>query len=113
MASKQSIVDELVFNLSGAGEVTAKKMFGDYGLFLDGRMIGFVCDDRLLFKPTAEGRKLFRTLVEEAPYPGAKPCFLVPESDWGKRAWLAKLAVATAAELPRPKKKAKRKKPNQ
>ena len=109
MASKQSIIDELVSNLSGAGDVTAKKMFGDYGLFLDGRMIGFVCDDRLLFKPTAEGRKLFSSVIEEAPYPGAKGCFLVPESDWSKRAWLAKLAIATAAELPLPKKKAKKK----
>lgn len=109
MASSQSIVDELVANLAGAGDVTAKKMFGDYGLFLDGRMIGFICDDRLLFKPTVEGRKLFRAVAEEAPYPGAKPCFLVPESDWNKRAWLAKLAVATAAELPLPKKKAKKK----
>lgn len=107
MASKQSIVDELVLNLSGAGEVTAKKMFGDYGVFLEGRMIGFICDDRLLFKPTAEGRKLLRPVIEEAPYPGAKPCFLVPESEWSKRAWLAKLAVVTAAELPLPKKKGK------
>jgi TfoX/Sxy family transcriptional regulator of competence genes len=84
MASKQSIVDLILCNLSDAGDISAKKMFGDYGLFLSGRMIGFIADDRLLFKPTSEGRKLFTSLTEESPYPGANPCFLVPESDWNR-----------------------------
>jgi TfoX/Sxy family transcriptional regulator of competence genes len=112
MASKKSIVDLIMFSLSDAGDITAKKMFGDYGLFLSGRMIGFIADDRLLFKPTSEGRRLFTSLTEDTPYPGAKPCFLVPEEDWNKRAWLARLAIATAAELPLPKKKLKKSRRN-
>ena len=59
MASKKSIVELILFSLSDAGDITAKKVFGDYGLFLSGRMIGFIADDRLLFKPTSEGRRLF------------------------------------------------------
>ena len=66
-------------------------------------MIGLIADDRLMFKPTEAGRKLFPVIVEAIPYPGAKPCFLVAEEDWDNQDWLAEVAMATASELPLPK----------
>ena len=72
--------------------------------------IGFICDDELLFKPTKRGRELFSELVEAAPYPGAKPCFLVPKERWSKRDWLVKVAIATASEIPVPEKTKREKK---
>ncbi len=110
MASKQSTVDSILTRLAGSGNISAKKMFGEYGLFLSGRMIGFICDDELLFKPTKRGRELFSELVEAAPYPGAKPCFLVPKERWSKRDWLVKVAIATASEIPVPEKTKREKK---
>lgn len=108
MASKQTIVDFIVDQLSDAGEVSAKKMFGDYGVFLSGKMIALICDDKLFFKPTENGRKLFSSLTEGIPYPGAKPCFLVPEDEWDNREWLTSVAKATFSELPIPRKKPKK-----
>ena len=108
MASQQGIVDFIVDQLAGAGDVSARKMFGDYGLFLHGKMIGFIADDRLLFKPTEAGRRLFREVHEAQPYPGAKPCLQVLEEDWDERDWLVQVARATWDELPAPKPKAKR-----
>jgi len=108
MASKPSIVDFIVDQLSDAGPVSARKMFGDYGVFLSGKMIALICDDRLFFKPTEEGRQLFPSITEGIPYPGARPCFLVPEDEWENRDWLAAVARATFDGLPAPKKKAKR-----
>ena len=37
MASKQSTVDFLLDQFAGAGAVSAKKMFGEYGVYLDGK----------------------------------------------------------------------------
>jgi TfoX/Sxy family transcriptional regulator of competence genes len=108
MASKQSIVDFIIDQLSDSGDVSAKKMFGDYGVFLSGKMIALICDDKLFFKPTERGRKLFPSIIEGIPYPGAKPCFLVPEEEWDNRDWLTSVAKATFNELPVPKKKTKK-----
>lgn len=37
-------------SLQAVGDVQAKRMFGGYGLFLDGLMFGLVADDVLYFK---------------------------------------------------------------
>jgi len=108
MATKPGIVTFLLDQLADAGEVTAKKMFGEYGLFLEGRMFAMICDDRLFFKPTPAGRARLATVVEAPPYPGAKPCFLVPEEDWDNRDWLSELARVTAEALPMPRKKTRK-----
>jgi TfoX/Sxy family transcriptional regulator of competence genes len=107
MATQQSTVNFILDQLSGAGAVSAKKMFGEFGLFLSGRMIGLICDDRLFFKPTAPGRLCFKTLTEGVPYPGAKPCLLVPEEAWDDADWLVEVALATVSAVPLPRKKAK------
>jgi len=80
----------------------------DYGVFLSGKMIAMICDDKLFFKPTEQGRKFFQSITEGIPYPGAKPCFLVPEEEWDNRDWLASVAKATFNALPAPKKKPKK-----
>jgi TfoX/Sxy family transcriptional regulator of competence genes len=108
MASQQRTVEFLLDQLAEAGSVTAKKMFGEYGLYLDGKMIAMVCDDRLFFKPTDAGRSVFPTVTDGIPYPGAKPCLQVSEEDWDNREGLAALARATFDALPMPKKKARK-----
>jgi TfoX/Sxy family transcriptional regulator of competence genes len=105
MATKQTTIDLLLSQLATAGEVSARKMFGDYGLFLRGRMIAIVGDDQLFFKPTEKGRALCAALREVPPYPGAKPCFLIPGEKWSDREWLVRLSGLTADEIPLPKKK--------
>jgi len=108
MASKQGNVDFLLDQLADPGAATAKKMFGEFGIFLDGKMIAMVCDDRLFFKPTLPGRALGPDLAEAPPYPGGKPCLLVPEEAWDNREWLSELARATANALPVPRPKARK-----
>jgi TfoX/Sxy family transcriptional regulator of competence genes len=106
MASDERTINYLVDQLSGAA-VSAKKMFGDYGLFCDGRIVALVCDDRLFIKPTKGGRNFAPDLAEGIPYPGAKPCPLVDEERWDDADWLVELVLITANELPMPKPKSK------
>ncbi len=52
MATGSNTLTFFVDQLNGIalGTVTAKKMFGEYGLYLDGLMFALACDDRLFLK---------------------------------------------------------------
>jgi len=52
MASNQNFVDFIMDQINGVGEITAKKMFGEYGIYLDGKIFGLICDNKLFIKPT-------------------------------------------------------------
>jgi TfoX/Sxy family transcriptional regulator of competence genes len=52
-------------------------MFGKYGLHFENKMFALVCDNKLFLKQTLSGREFIIDLVEESPYPSAKPCFLI------------------------------------
>lgn len=107
MASQQSTVDFIVDQISEAGDVSARKMFGEYGLYCNGKMVASVCDDQLFVKPTAGGRSLLKTVTEASPYPGAKPCFLISAEILEDREALTELIKVTTKELPLPVKKKK------
>ena len=104
MASNPDLVQYIADQVARAGEVTYKKMFGEYGLYCNGKFFAMVCDDRLLFKPTEGGRALLGSPVLQLPYPGAKPCFYIENVD--DHELLVALTVATCKELlePKPKK---------
>ncbi len=108
MASKQSTIDFILDQLQDAGEVSAKKMFGEYGIYLNGKMFALVCDDRLFFKSTDFGSNYFPEAEMAPPYPNAKPCRVIPEEKWDDSEWLVPLAIGTANELPLPHKKPKK-----
>ena len=108
MATDRKTVDYIVEQTAGAG-ATARLMFGEYGLYCDGKMIGIIADEQLFIKPTAGGRALARDVGEAPPYPGAKPCLLIDAERWEDGDWLTELVRVTAAELPAPKPKAVKK----
>ncbi|MFD2365071.1 TfoX/Sxy family protein [Pseudoduganella sp. GCM10020061] len=111
MGSSQSTADFMLDQLSQAGPVTARKMFGEYGLYFEGKMVAVVCDDQLFIKPTPGGRTYIGTPVEVQPFPQAKTWFLMDGEQLEDRAWLAQLVRITARELPQPAPK-KPKKPS-
>ena len=103
MATQQRTVAYLLDQASGVGALSTKPMFGEYGVYLDGKMIGSICDDQLYLKPTASGRLHAEPVSEAPPYPGAKPHLLIEADRWDDAEWLGNLLRATAAELPIPK----------
>ncbi|MEE3718680.1 TfoX/Sxy family protein [Tumidithrix elongata RA019] len=110
MASQQSTVDYILDQIAEAGSVSAKKMFGEYGIYCDGKMVALVCDDQLFVKPTDAGKAFIGEFNEGLPYPTAKPCLLISGDKWDDRRWLTNLIKISAAELPLPKKKPRSKK---
>ena len=104
MATQQRTIDFIVEQAGGSGAVSARKMFGEYGLYHEGKLVALVCDDQLYVKPTAAGRAYLGGAVEAPPYPGAKPSLLIPGERWDDADWLSGLIRATATDLPTPKK---------
>lgn len=105
MASKQSTVDYLLDQMALAGPMTAKRMFGEFGVYLDGKIVALVCDDQLFVKPTEGGRRFIGTPEEGFAYPGAKASFLISGDRFDDSEWLCELIRVTARELPDPKPK--------
>jgi TfoX/Sxy family transcriptional regulator of competence genes len=103
MATQQRTIDHLIEQAATAGTVSAKTMFGEYGIYVDGKMVGSVCDDQLFVKPTPSGRVHAGPVDEAPPYPGAKPQLLIQADRWEDADWLGELLRVTAAELPTPR----------
>ncbi len=107
MASDQDFVDFVMDQIKNAGEITAKKMFGEYGIYADGKLFALICDNKLFIKPTVSGREFIGNVVEAAPYEGAKPSFLIEEKIEDSN-WLSELISISLKELPAPKPKKKK-----
>ncbi|MFT6996969.1 MAG: TfoX/Sxy family transcriptional regulator of competence genes [Cryomorphaceae bacterium] len=103
MSSNQNYVDYILDHIEDSGEILAKKMFGEYGIYSDGKIFGSICDNRLFIKPTKAGRAFIGEPTEAPPYPGAKPNFLIEEKIEDKE-WLSQLIRVTVEELPAPTK---------
>ena len=56
MSTKQSTIDYLLDQLLGAGDVRARKMFGEYALYLDDKVVALVCNQQLFAKITPAGK---------------------------------------------------------
>lgn len=108
MATELSFI-EFVADQSGLQDrLTHKKMFGEYALYLDGKVVAFACDNSLFVKPVDATRHLTAELPQRPPYPGAKPYpvadVLLDEPDR-----LHELLLATERAVPAPKPRAPRK----
>jgi TfoX/Sxy family transcriptional regulator of competence genes len=107
VATDSSFAGYVCDQVAAAGKVVAKKMFGEYAVYLDGKVVALLCDNQCFVKPTAAGRALLARVAEGAPYPGAKPHFLVTEQ-LEDQELMQRLLRATAKELPAPKPKRQR-----
>jgi TfoX/Sxy family transcriptional regulator of competence genes len=110
MASKIEFVEFIADQLKDAGTITYKKMFGEYGIYCDGKIFALICGDQFYVKITEAGRKLCPNLEEAPPYEGAKNYLLVDNTE--DRELLTRLVTATCRQLPEPKPKKPRKKPS-
>jgi len=98
MASNADFVQYVADQCAGAGEIVTKKMFGDYGIYCNGKIFGLICDDCFYLKPTEAGRKLLRVTDLCPPYEGAKDYFYIADVD--DRDYLSELVRETCKALP-------------
>jgi TfoX/Sxy family transcriptional regulator of competence genes len=108
MATDKSFVEFIADQIENAGQITFKKMFGEYAVYCEGKVVALVCDNQLFIKPTEGGRAFIGDVVEAPAYPGAKPAFLI-DARLEDRQWVSDLIKITYHELPEQKIKKKRK----
>jgi len=112
MASDQDFVEFITDQMRDAGCISYRKMFGEYAVYCDGKVVALVCDNQLFIKPTEKGRSYIGNICEAPPYPGARMYFLI-EDAFEDREWISGLIRITANQLPPPKQKRRVKKNHQ
>ncbi len=77
MASSLDFVKYVCDQIGGAGEITYKKMFGEYCIYCNSKVIGVICNNQFFVKKTETGARIYPDCEEAAPYAGAKPHFVI------------------------------------
>jgi len=96
---------DYVAEQAGLGErLAVRRMFGEYGLYVDGTIVAFCADNSLFLKRGAQTAALLDDLPQQPLFPGSKPYALADEllDDPGR---LHDLLLALQRLLPAPKAK--------
>ena len=86
-------------------DVRTAKMFGEYCVYVDGKVTAFVCDDTLFIKPSAVDPAYLDGTVLAPAYAGSKDYHSVPGDLLENADWVRDAVQATADALPAPKAK--------
>lgn len=107
MATDREFIDYVLEQADLGSRLTVKSMFGEYGLYVDGKITAFAGDNSLYLK--ASDAKLpvaLADLPQRPMYPGSKDYAVMDELlDDGDT--LRSMLLLTAKALPEPKPKAK------
>lgn len=100
MSTSQDTIEYILNKLRNAPRFTARKMFGEYALYADGKTVGLVCDDLLYVKICPASAALETICEKDSPYPGAKPYYVVSEEQLASLSLLPSLLFEVAKSLP-------------
>jgi len=106
MASSKEYMNFILEQLAPLKDVTARSMMGEYIIYYHGKIISYLCDNRLLVKPVQSAIDYMGQANYELPYEGGKPMLRVDEVDSSE--YLCGLFNAMVDELPEPKPKKKK-----
>lgn len=104
MATSKEFHDYVVDSLQRIGDVTTKKMMGEYCIYYKGKLIGDICDNCLLLKPTESVLRMMPEAERAYPYEGSRTLMAVVD-DVENIERMREVLDAMVEELPEPKKK--------
>ena len=105
MATSKDFLAYILEQLSEVDGITHRLMMGEYIIYLNGRISAYICDNRLLIKPTPTSMEMMNGASLEPPYEGAKDMLLCENTE--DREFLKALFEGIYDELSEPKKKKK------
>lgn len=106
MATSKEFHDYTVKTLQKIGDVTTRKMMGEYLVYYQGKLVGDICDNCLFLKPTESVLRLLPDAERGYPYEGSKTLMVMVENVEDEKLMTAVLN-GMYQELPEPKKKKK------
>jgi TfoX/Sxy family transcriptional regulator of competence genes len=104
MATSTKFAEYVVDQLSSLEKISCRKMFGEYAVYHDGKVVILICDNQVFVKVTEVGKAYVGEISLAPPYPGAKDCFLIDDKVDDSE-WLCELVRITSKALPAPKPK--------
>lgn len=104
MSTTAEFHDYIVENLSKTGDITTRKMMGEYLVYFNEKLIGNICDNCLYLKPTDSALQLLPGAERGYPYDGSKTLMIIVD-DVENTALMSKVLKAMQDELPEPKRK--------
>ena len=107
MATQKETVEFMLGKLRDRATFSTRAMFGEYALYADGKVVALICDDLLHVKILPASKALESQCEKGPPYPGAKPYYIVEESQLSTLEKLPVILSAIAKSIP-DKKKAKK-----
>ena len=104
MAVSKEFHDYILEQLQKAGDVTTRKMMGEYCVYFNGKLVGNICDNTLFLKPTESALRLLPGAERGYPYEGSKSLMII--MDEAENTELVKCVFNSMyEELPVPKKR--------
>jgi TfoX/Sxy family transcriptional regulator of competence genes len=104
MATQKETVEFLLAKLRQPTRFSARAMFGEYAVYADGQVVALICDDQLYVKILPASQELEALCEKDAPYPGAKPHYLVEEGQLTTLTTLPNILIAIATSRAKKKK---------
>ena len=107
MASDAEFLAYVMGQIRNVPNISHRKMFGEYAVYANEKVVGLICDNQFYLKPTPGNRELLESPVEAPPFPGAKN-YLVMDEHLDDAELMSNLIRVTERDVPAPKpKKAK------
>lgn len=107
MATSKEYYDYVMDSLQRVGDISTKKMMGEYCIYYKGKLVGDICDNTLLLKPTESVLRLMPDADRAYPYEGSKTLMAVVD-DVENVELMEAVLNAMYEELPEPKKKVRK-----
>ena len=104
MATTADFIAYVIEQVRLESRLSTRRMFGEYALYIDGKVVGFACDNSLFIKFVDATDEITRTLPAGEAYPGSK-AYAMADELLDEPMKLQALLLVTADALPPPKPK--------
>ncbi len=104
MATTKDFIEYVCEQISGAGAIRYRIMFGEYMVYVNDKPVLLVCDNTVFVKKLDELKGIMESSATGAPYEGAKEHYVldIDNADFSKEV-ISILEPLTS--IPKPKKK--------
>ena len=106
MATSKEYIEFVCEQLDGIENVTYRKMFGEYMVYVNAKPLLIVCDNTVMVKKAPELAALMQDAPDAVPYEGAKVHYIL---DIENRELVRSVIAVLEPITPLPKKRTKRK----
>ncbi len=106
MASSQDFVEFVCEQINFAGDISYKKMFGEYMVYVNLKPIILICDNTAYVKMRDEIADIMQDCQTGVPYKGSKEHYIIDVEDTMHSADVIRILEAITP-IPKPRKKKK------